>query len=117
SATVVLPSATAATTALPTLMPTPAAPPTPSRTMVPVGLPGAGTAYIPILMYHYVRTADQTNDPAGYRLSVTTEHLEQQLDCLESGGYTAVGMVSVACCPGGDQSAPERAVAVTFDDG
>lgn len=107
---------------LPTLMPTmPAAPAAPPA--VPVNGPAAAPGvplYIPTLMYHYVRIVDEYSDPLGFNLSVTPQHLEEQLDWIAQRGYTTVTMNTlVRCLNGGsvEQPCPAQPVALTFDDG
>lgn len=68
-------------------------------------------------MYHYVRYVDQTQDPLGYRLSVTPEQFAGHLDWLSRQGYTTLRMDTVAECLQGLQACPQHAVALTFDDG
>lgn len=75
------------------------------------------SGYIPILMYHYLRTVDAFNDPLGYRLSVAPELFAAQLNWLAAAGYTTVRMETVERCLRGEQICPERAIALTFDDG
>ncbi len=94
---------------VPTLMPTIGAPFT-------AAAPGQ-RPYIPILMYHYVRSVDAGADPIGYNLSVTPEQFSAQMDWLHAAGYATVRLDDVAACLRGAGPCPARAVALTFDDG
>jgi len=94
---------------LPTLMP-----PAP-RGFTPA--PPGERPYVPILMYHYVRSVDRAADPLGFSLSVTPEHLDAQLGWLTAAGYESVRMDALAACMRGEGPCPLRAVALTFDDG
>ncbi len=73
--------------------------------------------YVPILMYHYVRTVDATLDPLGYGLSVTPDQFAAQLAWLDAQGYDTVTVSTLAACMRGEVVCPARAVALTFDDG
>jgi peptidoglycan/xylan/chitin deacetylase (PgdA/CDA1 family) len=99
--------------------PTPAATPAPVAAPVPpfTPLPAGERRYIPILMYHYVRTVDRNADPLGYNLSVTPEQFAVQLAWLAENGYETVRMDAAAACMRGEAACPARAVALTFDDG
>ncbi len=83
----------------------------------PIYVPPGATDYIPILMYHYVRSVDRSLDPLGYNLSVTPEQFAAHLEWLSREGYTTLRMDEVVACLAGRQSCPSRAVALTFDDG
>lgn len=67
---------------------------------------------VPILMYHYVREVDPAVDPLGYRLSVTSETLDQQITVLKSMGYKPISMKDAIQGKGSP-----RHVILTFDDG
>jgi peptidoglycan/xylan/chitin deacetylase (PgdA/CDA1 family) len=93
-----------------------ASPAPPAATIVTSARPPAGS-FIPILMYHYVRSVDPAIDPLGYNLSVTEDQLADQLDWLARQGYTPIRMDTLAACLRGQQTCPKRAIALTFDDG
>ncbi|WP_129627026.1 polysaccharide deacetylase family protein [Candidatus Oscillochloris fontis] len=93
-------------------LPTPLPPP-PAYTPAPPGQ----RPYVPILMYHYVRTVDANLDPLGYGLSVTPDQLAAQLAWLDAQGYDTVTVATLAACMRGEVACPARAVALTFDDG
>lgn len=82
--------------------------------------PARGTGVLhtppPILMYHYIRSADPA-DPAGYGLSVAPEQLAAQLDWLAREGYTTLRVDEALACLGGAPGCPTKPVALTFDDG
>ncbi|NTV62307.1 MAG: polysaccharide deacetylase family protein [Oscillochloris sp.] len=98
---------------LPADLPPPTPAPAPPFAVAPTGQ----RPYIPILMYHYVRTVDPGLDPLGYGLSVTPEQFAAQLDWLRRAGYDTIQMSALASCIRGDGPCPARAVALTFDDG
>lgn len=93
-----------------------ASPAPPAATVVTSARPSVGS-FIPILMYHYVRSVDPAIDPLGYNLSVTKDQFADQLDWLARQGYTPIRMDTLAACLSGEQTCPERAIALTFDDG
>lgn len=98
---------------VPVPSPTLTATPDPSQPVRAAGTP----RFIPILMYHYVRTVDPASDPLGYGLSVSPEEFAAQLDWLAKAGYTTVRMDTAVRCLRGEQVCPDRAIALTFDDG
>ncbi|MEA2684061.1 MAG: hypothetical protein QOK05_2389 [Chloroflexota bacterium] len=71
--------------------------------------------WLPIVMYHYIRTAAKT-DRLGYNLSVTPDHFREQMHWLRDHGYTALTMREVDQVLAGRRTAPARPVALTFDD-
>src|SRR5204862_1362473 len=84
----------------------------------PVPQPGAGApAYVPILMYHYIRFVDATIDELGYNLSITPDDFAQQLAWLSEQGYTTVSMTTAQHCLRGEIACPPNPIALTFDDG
>ncbi len=92
---------------------TPAPLPPPAFALAPTGQ----RPYIPILMYHYVRSVDQAADPLGYGLSVTPNQFAAQVEWLRRSGYDTIQMSALAACIRGESPCPARAVALTFDDG
>lgn len=104
-------SATATPIATATSTPVPTSTPRPSRMAV------AGPDYVPVLMYHYIRVADENADPVGYRLSILPERFDQQMAWLQENAYTPMRMDDLAACLRGQQDCPDQPVALTFDDG
>jgi peptidoglycan/xylan/chitin deacetylase (PgdA/CDA1 family) len=100
---------------LPADMPTPTPKPLPPPPFA--SAPDGQRPYVPILMYHYVRTVDASVDPLGYGLSVTPAQFAAQLDWLHRAGYDTVQLSALVSCVHGEAPCPARAVALTFDDG
>lgn len=67
---------------------------------------------VPILMYHYVRSVSQADDPLGYDLSVTPALFAEQLDALRRAGYQTITPTQLAL---GD--VPTQPILLSFDDG
>jgi peptidoglycan/xylan/chitin deacetylase (PgdA/CDA1 family) len=112
-----IPSATATATATPTATPLPTATPTPQPTPTASLRVRRDLGYVPIFMYHYVRTVDPAEDELGYNLSVTPERFAEHLEWLHTNGYTPIRMDHLADCLRGRDICPDNAVALTFDDG
>jgi peptidoglycan/xylan/chitin deacetylase (PgdA/CDA1 family) len=90
----------------------------PTQPAGPAPQPGVGApAYVPILMYHYIRFVDPAIDELGYNLSTTPDDFTQQLAWLHEQGYTAVSMTIVQQCLRGEIACPPNPIALTFDDG
>src|SRR5262249_21969663 len=69
---------------------------------------------VPILMYHEISAPPGT---AFGRLAVTPQEFEKQLECLVKDGFTTFTAAEVAAALATGAVLPERAVALTFDDG
>jgi peptidoglycan/xylan/chitin deacetylase (PgdA/CDA1 family) len=85
------------------------------RQVIPVG---SWTIFLPILMYHYVRTPPSTRtDLLGYRLSVSPEDFNAQMDWLKASRYHPVDFNDVRAYFAGTRPLPENPVVITLDDG
>ena len=78
--------------------------------------PIRGGTWLPILMYHYVRDVSPS-DRVGWTLSVSPADFRKQVTWLSEHGYTPVTMREADLILAGQRTAPERPVALTFDDG
>ena len=96
----------------------------PDQSLISPALPSArdlprplyGGTWLPILMYHYVRTVSQS-DRVGWTLSVSPSDFRKQVTWLSEHGYTTITMRDADLILAGQKKAPERGVALTFDDG
>lgn len=68
----------------------------------------------PILMYHEISASPDT---AFGRLAVTPQAFETQLESLVKNGFTTFTASAIAAALATGTPLPERAVALTFDDG
>jgi len=83
--------------------------------VVPVG---ASILRLPILMYHYVRTPpSMRTDMLGYRLSVSPQDFEAQVDWLYANHFHPVTFDQVRAYFAGRVPLPSKPVLITFDDG
>ena len=83
--------------------------------VVPVG---STAIRLPILMYHYVRKPpSMVYDLLGYRLSVSPEVFQSQMDWLAANGYHSVNFNQVRAYFAGTAPLPPRPVVITLDDG
>jgi peptidoglycan/xylan/chitin deacetylase (PgdA/CDA1 family) len=83
--------------------------------IVPIG---ANVLRLPILMYHYVRTPPSTwTDLLGYRLSVSPQDFQAQMDWLYANHYHPVTFDQVRAYFAGRVPLPSRPVVITLDDG
>ena len=89
----------------------PAMSPGPTTVTLP---PSPAGAWVPILMYHYVRYSP---DRAGKPLSVLPPDFQAQMRYLRDHGYSTITMRDLDLALMGRKSHPPRAVALTFDDG
>lgn len=108
-------SATAGSDSSVIATPTIGPPPAPTPTFAALGSYDPG--YVPILMYHYIRTVDEASDPLGYRLSVDPATFAQQMDWIATQGYTPMRMRDLADCLRSRMPCPMHPLAITFDDG
>jgi peptidoglycan/xylan/chitin deacetylase (PgdA/CDA1 family) len=83
--------------------------------VVPVG---ASILRLPILMYHYIRTPPSTRtDMLGYRLSVSPQDFQSQMDWLYANHFNPVTFDQVRAYFAGRVPLPAKPVVLTFDDG
>ena len=83
--------------------------------VVPVG---ASILRLPILMYHYIRTPpSMRNDMLGYRLSVSPQDFQGQMDWLFANHFHPVTFDQVRAYFAGSVPLPSKPVILTFDDG
>lgn len=92
------------------------APPRSGSPAVPAG-EAPLTAPTPILMYHYIRTADRQADPLGYNLSVAPALFAAQMEWLHAAGYTGITIDRMLACLQGAALCPLHPIVLTFDDG
>jgi len=79
---------------------------------------GSRSISVPILMYHYIRPSPSIRtDMLGYRLSVTPQNFEVQMDWLYAHGYHAVNFNDVRAYFAGRTPLPAKPVIITLDDG
>src|SRR5680860_835688 len=72
------------------------------------------TAVIPVLLYHSVADEPARGDR---RWTVSRPEFAAHVEALESSGRVALGVTELAAALRGELPLPERAVAITFDDG
>jgi peptidoglycan/xylan/chitin deacetylase (PgdA/CDA1 family) len=83
--------------------------------VVPVGV---SVLRLPILMYHYIRTPpSMRTDMLGYRLSVSPEDFQIQMDWLYANHFHPVTFDQVRAYFVGRVPLPSKPVVITFDDG
>ncbi len=79
---------------------------------------GARAIDLPILMYHYIRNPPSTRtDMLGYRLSVSPQVFQSQMDWLEANGYHPVDFNDVRAYFSGVRPLPTKPLVITLDDG
>ncbi|NOX97225.1 MAG: polysaccharide deacetylase family protein [Nitrospirae bacterium] len=66
---------------------------------------------IPVITYHHV------NCHQGDKVTVTPEYFEEQMKYLSSRGYKTIFIPELISCLEQKEALPEKAVALTFDDG
>lgn len=74
------------------------------------------TSGIPVLMYHYVYTEDDTPDDLNTNYILNTR-LEEQLQYLKEQQYYYPSYQELAAYAKGEIDLPEKSVVLTFDDG
>lgn len=79
---------------------------------------GARSIDLPILMYHYIRTPPSTRtDMLGFKLTVSPQDFQSQMDWLGANGYHPVDFNDVRAYFAGVRPLPTRPVVITLDDG
>jgi peptidoglycan/xylan/chitin deacetylase (PgdA/CDA1 family) len=71
--------------------------------------------WAPVLMYHRIVSAKEGPDP--YRLSISREAFEAQMNYLKENGYQSVPVHSLAQTAESGVRLPSKSVVITFDDG
>ncbi|MBR3289698.1 MAG: polysaccharide deacetylase family protein [Clostridia bacterium] len=69
------------------------------------------------LMYHHLLPENEVGRLAGNSIVTTVEAFTQQLDWLQSEGFTTMTPQELAACLYDEKPFPEKAVLITFDDG
>jgi peptidoglycan/xylan/chitin deacetylase (PgdA/CDA1 family) len=77
---------------------------------------GAGTAVVPILIYHSVRPYIDSDSAAVRRYIATPDTLEKELAYLKDNGYTSVTFDDLESCLRRGTALPARPVIISFDD-
>jgi peptidoglycan/xylan/chitin deacetylase (PgdA/CDA1 family) len=123
TATAATPPDEAGPAEIPTEMPTvteaqPAAPvPTATPGIVPTPDGNARTAYVPVLMYHYISVPPANADIYRIDLSVTPDRFAAHLDAMQQAGYTTISLYTLLDHLTLGTPLPEKPVVLTFDDG
>jgi len=85
------------------------------REIVPLG---RASISLPILMYHYIRKPPSIRtDMIGFKLSVSPEDFQVQMDWLYANHYHAVNFNQARAYFAGTAALPPRPVVITLDDG
>jgi peptidoglycan/xylan/chitin deacetylase (PgdA/CDA1 family) len=75
------------------------------------------TVRLPILMYHYIEPWPAEADKYRQSLTVKPEDFAAQMQYLHDNGYAVVSLYDLAAAITLGTPLPEKAVAITFDDG
>lgn len=90
----------------------------PAATPAPAVTVSTGSCLnVPILVYHYIRIANNPKDPLGWNLSVTPREFQSQMDWLHAAGGHPVTMEQLMTALNGGVGLPPHPVVLTFDDG
>ncbi len=82
----------------------------PLRALNPLGVQADRVQTVPILCYHRLGAANT-------KMVVSPANFEAQLSWLSSNDYRVIRLGDLAAFLAGEQSLPQRAVVITFDDG
>jgi peptidoglycan/xylan/chitin deacetylase (PgdA/CDA1 family) len=91
--------------------------PLPTDSPSELGGPTAGSTYVPILMYHYIRINPDPHDQLGFNLSVTPHDFAVQMLYLQANGFHVVSLGTAVEAIRTHRALPSRPVVLTFDDG
>ena len=81
-------------------------------------LPAQATpVHVPVLMYHYVDDEPPPAGPYADGLTVRTPDFIAEMDYLAANGYHTVTLGDAYLAMAGAEQLPDKAVALTFDDG
>jgi len=113
--TVLLPTPTPSPESAIVVLPTP----TPAQTAAPLPTPDgvARTAYVPILMYHYLSEPPPDADVYRLDLSVPPDLFAAHLDAMQAAGYTTISLYDLIDYLTLGTPLPDKPVVITFDDG
>lgn len=75
------------------------------------------TAYVPILMYHYLSGPPPDADRVRLDLSVTPDLFAAHLDAIQQAGYTPISLYALLDHLTHGAPLPEKPMVLTFDDG
>lgn len=77
----------------------------------------SGEFHVPVLLYHYVEFVQDENDAVRKSLNLTPDIFLSQMISLAQNGYEFLTIREVVDIADGANLPPNKAVAVTFDDG
>ncbi len=78
---------------------------------------GGQRVHVPVLMYHYVDDEPPPAGPYADGLTVRTPDFIDEMDYLVANGYNTVTLAEAYLAMAGLTRLPDKAVALTFDDG
>lgn len=99
------------------LLPTPTPSPTPTAEPLPTPDGVVRTAYVPILMYHYLSEPPPDADVYRLDLSVAPDRFAAHLDAMQEAGYTTISLYDLLDYLVMGTPLPDKPVVITFDDG
>jgi len=77
----------------------------------------SATLHVPILMYHYVEYIKDKRDKERVLLNVTPNVFEEQIQTLQTAGYTFITAKELGDILDGKMQQPQKPIMLTFDDG
>lgn len=77
----------------------------------------AASFRVPVLMYHYIEFVQNKNDTMRVALNVDPPILEEQIQTLQSAGYTFMTAKELGEVLDGKMTLPQKPILLTFDDG